>query len=67
MKYHHFRDSVKRGTIQVACVEAIEQLADIFTKALTRQPLEYLRGKIMGWAGILLHGRNPSKLHENIQ
>ena len=58
-KYHHFREHVKSGILLVKRVETTEQLADIFTKALARQPLEYLRKQIMGWTAILSHG------HEN--
>ena len=39
-KYHHFRESVKNGTLLVKRVETPHQLADIFTKALPKQSLE---------------------------
>ena len=58
-KYHHFREHVKSGILLVKRVETTEQLADIFTKALARQPLEYLRKQIIRWTAILSHG------HEN--
>ena len=38
-KYHHFREHVRSGILFVKRVETMEQLADIFTKALARQPL----------------------------
>ena len=55
-KYHHFRESVKNGTLLIKRVETSHQLADIFTKALPKQSLEYLRHQIMGWTAILSHG-----------
>ena len=56
-KYHHFREHVKNGTLIVKRVETSKQLADIFTKRLPKQPLEYLRHQIMGWTALLSHGR----------
>ena len=56
MKYHHFREAVQKGHLKVTRVVTIEQLADIFTKALAKKPLEYLRGKIMGWPAMLSTG-----------
>ena len=43
------------GHLKVTRVVAIEQLADIFTKALAEKPLEYLRGKITSWYAMLSH------------
>ena len=42
--YHHFRDSINDGIVRGTHVDAIEQLMDIFTKALTRQSFECLGG-----------------------
>ena len=39
VKYHHFRTAVQQGYLLVKRVDTLEQLADIFTKPLTRQPL----------------------------
>ena len=49
IKYHHFRDSVKNGNIEVLPIDTKEQIADIFTKSLDRQTFEYLRKKLVGW------------------
>ena len=48
VKYHHFREAVRKGHLKVTRVVTTEQLPDIFTKVLAKKPLEYLRGKIMG-------------------
>jgi hypothetical protein len=34
IKYHHFRNKVDPGQIQIKCVETKNQIEDIFTKAL---------------------------------
>ena len=49
LKYHHFREHVKRGLCRVVPVDTKEQIADQFTKALDIQTFQYLRKKIMGW------------------
>ena len=48
-KYHNFRDSVKSGAIEVLPIDTLEQVADIFTKAIDQQKFEYLRRKLIGW------------------
>ena len=35
-KYHHFREHVKNGTLLVKRIETSKQLADIFTKVLSK-------------------------------
>jgi hypothetical protein len=49
IKYHHFREEVKRGTISVYHVGTKEQVADIFTKALDEGLFTKIRRRIMGW------------------
>ena len=49
IKYHHFRDSVRRGDIEVLPIDTKEQITDIFTEELDRQTFEYLRHKLVGW------------------
>jgi hypothetical protein len=49
IKYHHFREEVKRGTISVYHVGTKEQVADIFTKALDEGLFTKFRRRIMGW------------------
>jgi hypothetical protein len=58
VKYFHFRSVVRDGYLLVKQVDTLEQLADIFTKPLARQPLEYLRQQIMGWTAIILQGNS---------
>lgn len=49
VKYHHFRDKVKNGTITVHAIDTKEQTADIFTKPLDESLFLYLRLKLSGW------------------
>ena len=65
-KYHHFREHVRTGTLLVKRVETTEQLADIFTKALAKKPLEYLRKQIMGWTAILSHRQESDQTFTNM-
>ena len=53
-KHYHiktiwFREMIKKLGIKLCKIETVEQLGDIFTKALPRVQFEYLRKKIMGW------------------
>ena len=49
IKYHHFRQYVKKGIIKILPIDTKEQTADIFTKPLTAELLQYLRHKLCGW------------------
>lgn len=49
VKLHHFRDYVTRGAISIHKIGTLEQLADILTKPVNQDILEYLRPKILGW------------------
>ena len=49
IKYHHFREEVKKGTITIYHVGTQEQMADILTKALEVGLFQKLRKKLMGW------------------
>jgi hypothetical protein len=49
IKYHHFRGAVEKGMISIQHIGTKLQLADIFTKPLTTQIFEFLRGLLMGW------------------
>ncbi len=49
IKYHHFREEVKKGTISIYHVSTEEQIADIFTKALGESLFMKLRERMMGW------------------
>jgi hypothetical protein len=53
-KYYHimtiwFRELIKKLKIKLVKVETVEQLGDLFTKALPRVQFEYLRKNLMGW------------------
>jgi hypothetical protein len=49
IKYHHFRGAVERGMISIQHIGTKLQLPDIFTKPLTTQIFEFLRGLLVGW------------------
>ena len=49
IKYHHFREAVKKQILQIKQVGTKEQLADILTKPVDRTTLQHLRKGIMGW------------------
>jgi hypothetical protein len=49
IKYHHFREEVKKGTISIYHTRTEEQIADIFTKPLPEQPFMKFKEKMMGW------------------
>ena len=49
IKYHHFREHVKTGRISINAIDTTEQIADQFTKGLSKGVFEYLCYKLMGW------------------
>jgi hypothetical protein len=49
IKYHHFREEVKKGTVSIYHVATGEQMADMFTKPLDEALFERHRKKMMGW------------------
>ena len=49
VKYHHFRERVKNGTVKIKSIDTNEQLADQFTKGLQVGTFQYLRNKLLGW------------------
>jgi hypothetical protein len=49
MKYHHFREEVRKGTISINHTRTEDQIADIFTKPLPEVPFVKFREKMMGW------------------
>ena len=61
MKYHPFSDAVRKGRLKVTRVNTIEQITDTFTKELAKKPLEFPRGKIMGWPAMLSNGSMNKK------
>ena len=48
LKYHHFRNHVKNGDIQIERVDTQDQLADIFTKPLFSIIFKKLRKLLLG-------------------
>ena len=50
LKYHHFREHIRNGLIEINLIDTLEQVADIFTKAFPFTIFNYLRKKIMGWS-----------------
>ena len=49
LKYHHFRQYVKQGFIDIQPIDTKLQIADIFTKPLETNQFVFLRKKLCGW------------------
>ena len=49
VKLHHFRDYVNRGEIILSPIDSEDQEADYLTKPVTKQTLQRLRPRVMGW------------------
>lgn len=49
IKYHHFREHVRKKMIIIHHVGTKDQLADIFTKPLPRDLFRDLRFRLLGW------------------
>jgi hypothetical protein len=49
IKWHHFRDAVKNGSVVVKKIDTTLQLADPLTKPLPQPTFETLRKLLMGW------------------
>jgi hypothetical protein len=49
IKWHHFRDAVKNGSVTVKKIDTKMQLADPLTKPLPLPAFETLRKLLMGW------------------
>jgi hypothetical protein len=49
IKYHHFREEVRKGSISICHTRTEEQTADIFTKPLPEPSFTKFREKMMGW------------------
>jgi hypothetical protein len=48
-KYHRLRDEIKNGSITILKIATSQNLADIFTKPLSREAFERLRFLLLGW------------------
>ena len=49
IKYHHFRQFVKNGSVKIYPIGTREQVADIFTKPLDEGQFKYLRNLFLRW------------------
>jgi hypothetical protein len=49
VKWHHFWEHVRIGTIDVQKIATIEQRADYLTKGLPRESFERIRKSVQGW------------------
>jgi hypothetical protein len=49
IKYHHFRDHVRQGFIQIQGIDTARQIADIFTKPLAESKFTFLHERFLGW------------------
>ena len=49
IKYHHFREELRKGTISIYHTRTEDQIADIFTKPLPEVPFVKFKEKMMGW------------------
>ena len=49
IKWHHFRDAVKNGSVVVKKIDTTFQLADPLTKPLPQHHFEMLHQLLMGW------------------
>ena len=50
LKYHHFREHVWKGLIEINPIDTLKQVEDIFTKALTFPIFNYPRENMIGWS-----------------
>ena len=62
IKYHHFREYVRRKIIMIQSVRTNEQLADIFTKPLPPDLFAKFRDQILAWDSKCL----PNKSNEGV-
>ena len=62
VKYHHFREHVRKKLIGIQSVRTTEQLADIFTKPLPRDLFIKFRDRILLWE----YKTIPNKLKEGV-
>ena len=53
VKYHHFWESVKNGSIKVEKIDTKEQNADYLTKGLPHETYHANRRRVQGWLGFV--------------
>ena len=49
INYHHFRDHVRSGNIDIASISKENQRADMLTKPLKQKVFLFLRKKLLHW------------------
>ena len=49
LKYHRFREHVRKCLIKINPIDTLEQVADIFTNVFLFPIFNFLSKKIMGW------------------
>jgi hypothetical protein len=49
IKYHHFREAVRKGWVSVQYIPTAQQPADVLTKPLGFELFRKHRKEIMGW------------------
>jgi len=49
IKWHHFRDQVASGQVEIEKIDTSINWADFFTKPLPRKQFDLLRKLMMGW------------------
>jgi hypothetical protein len=47
--YHHFRDFVRKGLIEICPITTTEQISDLLTKPLSQNSFLHLRKKLLHW------------------
>ena len=55
IKYHHFREYVKKGLISIHRVSTEEQMADVLTKPLSPEPFAKHRKELVGFKALHHH------------
>jgi hypothetical protein len=65
IKYHHFREEVEKGTIQIFQVDTGDQIADIFTKPLGNELFKRFLLRIMGWDLAQQNEKQNSDIDQN--
>ena len=49
VKYHHFREHLRKGLVTVHPIFTLDQQADLYTKPLATESFEKFRRAIFGW------------------
>jgi hypothetical protein len=49
LKFHHFKDKVSQGCLQIVKVDTDMNITDIFTKPLAKHKFKHLLALVPGW------------------